>query len=108
MTKGNNTHEVNIPSAYDSFPDSFLIDSRDVLQIMGYRHKSSITYAIRAGSIPDRVGTQDCCFNKYGSKKQLFRLGDFRKLKEYRNLGLTYKEGLEQDDWESYDNDFRE
>lgn len=97
MTKGNSS-EVNIPMAYDPFPDSCLIDSRDVLQIMGYKHTGSITYAIRAGSIPDRVDIQDGSFNKYGSKKQLFRLGDFRKLKEYRDLGLTYKEGLEQDE----------
>ncbi len=91
------THEVNIPSVYDSFPDSFLLNSRDVCQIMGYTKQSTVTASSRDGYIPPHAGHQNLkCMN--GVKRMMFRLGDFRKLKEYRDLGLTYKEGLEQDE----------
>ena len=96
MTKGN-AHEVNIPSAYNSFPDSFLLNSRDVCQIMGYTKQSTVSSNSRGGHIP-----QHTCLNSLkslnGVRRMMFRLGDFRKLKEYRDLGLTYKEGLEQDE----------
>jgi len=96
MLKGS-AHEVNIPSAYDSFPDSFLLNSRDVCQIMGYASQSIVSKCSIDGHIPPRT-----CMNslkcKNGVRRVMFRLGDFRKLKEYRDLGLTYKEGLEQDE----------
>jgi len=97
MIKGS-AHEVNIPSAYDSFPDSLLLNSREVCQIMGYTDYSNVSTSSRAGHIPKHVKRKS---QEFGSRKisQLqFRLGDFRKLKEYRELGLTYKEGLEQDE----------
>tara|TARA_R110000850_G_C9808880_1_gene451195 strand:+ start:36 stop:344 length:309 start_codon:yes stop_codon:yes gene_type:complete len=92
-----NLSEVNIPSAYDSFPDSFLLNSRDVCQIMGYATQSSATVNSRCGYIPAHAARQHFKCNN-GVKRMMFRLGDFRKLKEYRDLGLTYKEGLEQDE----------
>ena len=97
MTKGNNTHEVNIPSAYDSFPDSFLLNSRDVCQIMGYTRQGSVSTMAEAGHIPPHTRLSDLK-SMNGVRRLMFRLGDFRKLKEYRDLGLTYKEGLEQDE----------
>jgi len=81
-----NLHQVNIPECYDNFPDSFLLDTRDVAQMIGAKHINS------TNGILIKEGVVSCCKNirSQMSKgtKNLYKLGDIRALRDKRNKQL--------------------
>jgi len=75
--KGQYGIPIEIPNCYDNFPDSFLLDSRDVQQIMGFASRVCIGHSVRSGLIPPPSSKR--------GRKVCWTLGDMRAAKEKRN-----------------------
>jgi len=75
--KGHYGIPINIPACYDKFPDSFFLDSRDVMQIMGFASMTGVNRSVRSGLIPPPTSKR--------GRKVLWTLGDMRAAKEKRN-----------------------
>ena len=72
------SNSVEIPSCYDSFPDEFMLDYRDVIQMFGFSCPQSVSYLIKTGALPTPESKSNCIQKKY------FKLGDIRKVKAER------------------------
>jgi len=79
-----NLHPVNIPECYDSFPDSFLLDTIDVMQMFNFSQKSGVSMLVMGGEL-SVSGHRDGVSQ---GKKNTYKLGDMRALRDKRNKQL--------------------
>lgn len=75
-----NTHKVVIPECYESFPDDYLLDTRDVMQIMGFKTMTSVS----ALKLPVSGKRDYGGISATRGTKNLYRLGDLRRLRDKR------------------------
>ena len=79
MSNKYSLNPVVIPKCYDNFPASFLLNARDVAQMLNYKRgqKSPLSHLIKTNKLPIS-GKNDMSLS--GGMKNLFSLGDIRKL----------------------------